>query len=83
MHQAQWCRLNNVTQQQFLRLRRKFSKPFFSGTNSPILEKGLLYTALTRSMRLTIIVGRREFFEKAVLRLNKATEVCHGLELHP
>lgn len=54
---------------------------FCCGTDSPILDRGLLYTALTRSKRLTIIVGRREVFEKAVLRPNKATEVSHGFAL--
>jgi len=46
---------------------------------SPIVERSLLYTAITRSKRLCLIVGNRELFNKAVIGKPRAETLHVGI----
>lgn len=49
--------------------------------NSPMLEKSLLYTALTRSKELCLVVGSREVFRRAVMSRSRAETLNVGFFL--
>lgn len=48
---------------------------------SRILERSMIYSALTRSKNLTLFVGDFEVLRKAVMRLPRAETICHGFSL--
>jgi exodeoxyribonuclease V alpha subunit len=50
-------------------------------TNSPFLERSLLYTAITRAKRLVLVVGIQEYYASALKRQPRAETLCVGIEL--
>lgn len=47
---------------------------------SKLLERSMVYTALTRSKKLTIFVGSQELLSKAITGLPRATTINHGFQ---
>jgi exodeoxyribonuclease V alpha subunit len=50
-------------------------------TNSPMVERSLIYTALTRAKKLCLIVGSLEMFQMAVEKPSRAETLCVGFFL--
>lgn len=48
-------------------------------TDSPMVERSLIYTALSRAKRLCLIVGSQEVLQSAVKKPSRADTVCVGL----
>jgi exodeoxyribonuclease V alpha subunit len=49
--------------------------------NSPMLERSLIYTALTRAKKLCLVVGSLEVFQCAVKEPSRADTLCAGFFL--
>ena len=50
-------------------------------TQSPLVERSLIYTAITRAKRLCIIVGTQDKFDAAIKSSPRAETLCVGIDL--